>query len=764
MRKDGECALAENLKYNLKDELLLADKRLQGSNSLIGMTMLTQCKYNNSARSVMHTAHLKQAVSLLDPEPPHVFTNGENVVGKYSSGYKKVKHDSVIFRKVEKYKNIVDAPLVYHLFYFDKEKKRYDMFIRKESENLTERYGFRYNNQVIDSLKEGDTVKKGTIVYKSRSYDENMNYSYGLNVPILYTLNPFTTEDACVVSDWLAERMKSIEINTVSIGINQNDFLLDMYGKKGIYKPIPDIGEYAKGELAIKRTIFNNQLLVDFKDSSLNKPTSSDQSYYINGRIIDIDIYNNNPDIEETPFNAQIMKYLNAQNEFYEELFDVCDEIKRSGIPYSKKINYWYKRAKEFLDPNSKWKEAESVFGNLLIKVEVEEERGLHIGQKIVGRSGNKSVISAIWPVDKMPKYKDANGNMHPVHLLYSNLGLVNRTTAFPLIEMYVTCFLNQLQVKLSNMTNIKEQADLLFEFLADLNEEQAYEMKKIFDGLNKKEKEEYINDCIYHDIYTRVHPMWESKPMFERFLEIEDKYDWIKPYDLYINTWGRDIKLLNQSYVGEMYIMKLKQTSEKGFISRSTGSINNKGLPERSYKNKSFTELHSSTPIRFGEFETLNFAIAAIPEEIQLFHLLYRTSIKGRRDIVKHLLSPDEEFEISSSYTSRTAEIFSVLLKSLGLRLDFVDENDELSEYDDEHISLHVYDDQEYLCTEYQFMLVKRRKEIESAILKERGIVDSDEFEKLVKERILSTDYVVGPDPDEYDTVPGYKPDTVSI
>lgn len=755
--------MAENLKYNLKDELLSADEQLMNSNSVIGMTMLTQFKYNNSSRSVMHTAHLKQAVNLLDPEPPHVFTNGENVVGKHSSGYKKTKNKSTVFRIIKKYEDIVDAPLVYHLFYFDEKKKKYDMFIRKESENLTERYGYRYNNEVIDSLKEGDTIKKDTVVYKSRSYDDDMNYSYGVNVPILYTLNPYTTEDACVVSDWLAERMKSIEINTVSIGVNQNDFLLDMYGKKGIYKPIPDIGEYANGELAVKRTLFTNQLLVDFKDSSLNKPTASDQSYFISGRVIDIDIYNNNPDIEETPFNSQIIKYLNSQRDFYQEILETCEEIKSSGFEYSKKINYWYKRAKEFLDPDTRWKDADSVFGNILIKVEVEEEKPLSVGQKIVGRSGNKSVISAIWPVDKMPKYKDANGNMHHIHLLYSDLGLVNRTTAFPLIEMYITCFCNQLRVQLSNIEDLNEQADLLFEFINDLNEEQAAKMRKTYDNLSRSDREKYMHDCIYGSgIYIRVHPVWETTPIFKRFLKIEEKYSWIQPYKLYINKWGRDIELLNDSYVGEMYVMKLKQTSEKGFSSRSTGSINSKGLPERSHKNKSFTELHSSTPIRFGEFETLNFAIGTMPEEVQLFHLLYRTSVKGRRDIVKQLLSPDEEFKINSSYTSRTAEIFAVLLKSLGLRLDFVDEDKTLEEYDDRCIRLYEYDGKEYLCTDYQFMLVKRRKEAEKQILKERGIVDGDEFEKLVKERILSTNYIIGPTPEEYDTTPGYKPDTV--
>ena len=165
---------------------------------------------------------------------------------------------------------------------------------------------------------------------------------------------------------------------------------------------------------------------------------------------------------------------------------------------------------------------------------------------------------------------------------------------------------------------------------------------------------------------------------------------------------------------------------------------------------------------IRFGEFETLNFSIAIIPEDIQLFHLMYRTSAKGRRDLAEQLLLDKDEFEISSSYTSRVAEIFSVILKSLGLKLEFIDEDDELREYDDSKISLHTLDGKDYLCTNYQFMLVERKHNIEKELLKKYGVIDADELEKLVMVELMNRNFVIGPSKDEIDKVEAYKPDTV--
>lgn len=754
--------MAENQKYNLKDELLLSDKNLTGSLSLLGMTMLTQPAYNNSMRSVMFTSHLKQFVNLDNPDFPGFFTNGENLVGKYSSGYKKAKHDLTVYRKVVKFEDISDCQYTYTLFVFDEKKRQYDVITRRECEDLTEVFGYAYDNTTIDSLDEGDFVPKGTVLYKSNSYDEDMNYGYGINIPMMYTTEPSTSEDAAVAAQSLSDELISNEINTVSIGVNQNDFLLNKYGNTEIYQPLPELGQYCDDKLAIKRTLFNNQLLYDFKDSSLNKVMDSDVCYHAKGKVVDITVYCNNDEIEDNPFNEQILKYLDSQNKYYQDIKETCEEIMDSGYDYTHELDYTYKRACEFLDREAKWKDSDSVFGNIVIEITVMNKVGLQIGQKVTGRYGNKSVISEIRPDDQMPYYYNDRGEKVVVKLLFNILAIVNRTTAFPMYELTINFICNKVRDQMYLLQTLEEKEDLLFSVIHDFNERQAKEMKSIYSKLSKKEKKEYIESCINDRIFIHQSPMWETKPIFFRLLDIYKKYDFLKPYDLYLNKWGREIKILNPMYIGEMYILKLKQTSRKGFSVRGTGSVNAKGLPERSYKNKSFTELHSSTPIRFGEFESLNFSIGIIPEDIQLFHLMYRTSEKGRRELAEQLLTGADEFEISKSYTSRVAEIFAVILKSLGLRIRFVDESEEVREYDDSSVSIFELDGKEYMCTEYQFMLVKRKKEIEKELLKKYGIIDGDELERQVTLELMNRNFIIGPDKSEYDSIPAFWPDTV--
>lgn len=754
--------MAENLKYNLKDELLRADEELKGSLSLLGMTALTQPAYNNSMRGTMFCSHLKQFVNLKNPDFPGFFTNAENVVGNHSTGYKKAKHDTTVYKKIAKYGDIIDTPYMYVLFVYDKKKKQYDVWYRKDTENLTEMFGYEYDNHEIDSLEEGSFVPKGTVIFKSRSYDDTMNYRYGQNVLMMYTLDPYTSEDACVVSESLAARMTSVEINTVSIGINQNDYLLNLYGNKKNYKPFPDLGEYAYGEVAAKRTLFTNQLLTDFKDSALNRIQDSDICFYKTGKVVDIDIYCNNPDLEDSPFNEQIKKYLDSQTQYYREIRDTCEEIMKSGEKYTHDLDYLYKRACAFLDNNAKWKD-DTVFSNLLIEITVKTDIPLQIGQKLSGRYGNKSVISQIRPDNEMPYYYDANGNKVVVDLLFNVLAIINRTTAFPMYEITINYICNKFREKIAAAKTLKEKEKLLFGIIEDFNEIQASSMKEIYNKLDTDEKKRYIQDVVDDRIYIHQQPMWETKPIFFRLLDIYNKYDFLTPYDMYISKWGREIKLLNPSFIGEMYIIKLKQTSRKGFSVRGTGSINGKGLPERSYKNKSFTERTSSTPIRFGEFETLNFSIGIIPEDIQLFHLMYRTSSKGRRELAEQLLRNKDEFEISDTYTSRVAEIFAVILKSLGLKLEFIDEDNVVREFDDEKLNLHVLDGKEYLCTDYQFMLVERKKTIEKELLSRYGVMDKDELDRQVMVELVNRNFIIGPRKEDLKSMPAFLPDTVA-
>lgn len=591
--------MSEVKKFSLIEELRKADENLQGSPSLLGMTMLTYPNYINSMRSTMFTSHLKQFLNLLNPDFPYVFTNNENLVGKYSSGYKQTKTNLRIEHKVCKFEDILGAaPRIYKLFVFDTENQRYDVIERKVCEDLTENFGFDYVNDVIDSFREGDEVPPNTIMFHSTSYDEDMNYGYGKNVTVGYTLDPSTSEDAAVASRSLCEAFASIETETLKIGLNSNDFLINLYGKKGEYKPLPDIGEFVSDIIAVTRRQFNNQMLFDFKNTSLNEIHEGDTIYYVdkNVEIVDYTIYNNNDEENDNPFYEQINKYIRSQNKYYEEIIDICKDIIDSGYDYSRDIDYLYSRALDQVDKIKKWKDGDSVFNNMEIEITLRRRVPLAKGCKLTGRFGNKSVVSEIREDDEMPFTEDGRR----VDLLLNLLAIINRTTSFPLYEIYITGAAYQVRQKMRTLESLSEQEDMLFKFVEILNEEQYEKMYKDYKKMTKKEKEAYIWDAIEDGIYIHQTPMWETMPIFYRCMNLRKAFPFLKMDDVYINKWGRKIKTLSKYWIGSMYCMKLKQSDRRGFSARSTGALDTKSLPTRSFKSKSHQERISSSCIRF--------------------------------------------------------------------------------------------------------------------------------------------------------------------
>ena len=738
--------MADIQKYNTKEMLLQKDEELMNSSSIIGKSGLTLEQYNNSMRVVMFNSHLNQFVCVSDAEFPFLFTNMENLVGEFSDGYYAMKSNSTVFRKVVKFEEILDNPNTYALFVFNHDEDKYDVIVREDVEDLTEVYGYEYNNEVIDSIDEGDLIKKDEVIFKSSSYDDAMNYGFGKNVTVMYTNDPFTSEDAAVVSKELSENTTSVEVERVIIDINDNDYLLNIYGDRHEYKTIPDIGERSNGILAASRRLYNNQVLYDFKDTSLSTILDSDSIYYHDGEVVDITVFCNNPDVEETSFNRQILKYLRAQNTYYQEIKDTCEEIFASGKDYTPLVDRLYNRARDFLDNEKKWRDGDSTFSYLKVFVTVKKKVGLYKGQKITGRYGNKSVISDIRDNDDMPFYYDKDGNKKRVDLLLNLLAIINRTTAGPIFELTLNFMTKGLRLEMSHCKTLKEQERLLFGFLHKFNTDQEISMKKTYLSLSTKDKKEYMRSCIEEGIYLHQPPMWEKSPLFYRIMDLYESYEWLTPYDTYINKFGRTIKVMNQQYIGEMYIMKLKQTSRKGFSVRGIGAINSKGLPERSYKSKAHMELASSTAIRFGEYETYNFCIGMDPEELAFFHALYRTSVHGRKDLGKSLLNPKEdEVLVDKSYTSRVAEIFGVIMKSLGFKTDFVDEENVLYPFNDDVINSFEINGTVYFGTPYQEYTLKKYFRVREIFLSEYGVLTEDQLNKLVDEEMRSEHYVTG-------------------
>lgn len=738
--------MPEVKKYHLIERLLEADKRFNKSPAVTGLSSLTFAGYINSTRTQMFTSHLKQFLNILYPQFPAIFTGAENTFGDNSTGYKKVKHDSRVVKKITKYEDIIDVPTSYYLFIYDEKKDKYDVIQRKEVENLIEDFAFKYDNDVIDSLEEGDLIHEDEVLYKSRSYDESMNYRYGTNATVIYVLDPWTSEDAAKISESFSKRMSSVKAKTHSISINLGEVGINLYGDDEEYKIIPDIGERCNGFLCGVRAVRKEQIYYDLSDENLCINRDGDRMYYGSGYgsiVSDIDIYCNNEELQDNDFNSQVLKYLNSQTKFYEEIIKTCKEIIKSGSKYTQEVDYLYKRAKEFLNPKKKWRNKnESCPANLEIAITCVRIEPLGIGGKFTGRMGNKSVVSKVVPDENMP-FTDT-GKIVDVELHLP--AIPNRTTGFVPHELFETFVLNRTRERMATMTTLKEKENLLFEVMEDLNSSWKEKQWLIYKNLSKEEKEEYIKYCVEEHIHIQETPIWEDRYIFFRLYDVWKKYDWLKPYKMYIRKWGQTFETLTPMYVGEMYMIRLKQTSERGFSARNSGAINIKNMPERSYKNRNGTAFSSDSAIRLGESEFLTLNIGSLPEETMALHALYRTSIKGRKDISRAMFSDDPNSMIDDSYTSVAAQLFSVIFKSLGAEIVFEDEDEVVKPLDDIVTVERNYDGATYFLSDYEFYLLKKENEIKDKIQEEHPLIYSDDLDRLILEEMNKVNGIIGP------------------
>ena len=693
---------------------ILEEKQQQyeGDNSILGISSLTFPAYIDSSRTIMDVNHQMQRVVVEHTEFPYVFTNNENMFGHRSTYNIEAKADLEVYKIIPKFRKLnIDAKTQPALIiFYNREKEEYDLIYKQDVQNLPEKYGFQYDHSTLDELHEGDVLKKGTTLTRPTSYDKFDNYGFGQNVNFMYRIDMFTIEDAIVVSDRFAKSFLSTEVELVKVTINDNNFLGNIYGDDEHYKCFPDIGEAIKNnKLCVWKILNNSQILFDMKNSNTKQSNVSDIDFWNNGTVVDIDIYCNKKrdEIPNTRYNQQILSYIDMDIDFYQEVYTVTQHLIDKGEKVSMSIKEWNKRAQELLnkDEETGYKikdENNSVFSNIVIYFLIKRKVGLSRGQKLVGRYGNKGVISAIKPVKEMPHF----GNSEVVDVIFDSLGVPNRLNIFQLYEQSVTAQMRQVRDHLKTLKTVKEKEDVFFTFLACYNEEQAERVRRDYLEENKTQadKESYFRDYIEkYGIYTHIESFWHKKLMWDSVNEVYDKFDFLKPYRIYFwqkdtQRWARQI---NDEYIGYMHVMKMKQSSKKGLSVRSTGPVNNYGLPDKSDDAKKFIIRHSNTPVRFGRQETENNLMFMNPELIVKEFLFQRNSPVARMELGKDILeSYNGVYDINATglMTNKNVEMLEAHLLQMGYEL--CEEYDILDLSEGDGIKTHIYNGRKYICT----------------------------------------------------------------
>lgn len=693
-------------KYNLIQELERKSEELNGKGkySLIGQGDFQSG--NNPMRCTMNNKHHQQHLTIYNPNFPMLYDGKENITGKYSSFYTKTDKTYRVVNIVKKYNELLKGKCYFALYFlYCKEDDSYLLVERKEVENLTECFGFDYKNDYLDDLEVGDEIPPDMMLTSSTSYDEYGNVSIGVNGRILYAVDPAVQDDAIEISESFAKKMVTDKVMSINVSITENTILLNLYGENGKFQGLPNIGDhFENGIVCATRTVKETRMFSDLRDISLcNIAANGDQPYYGTGEVIDINVYCNNHNLKKNKANEQLIQYNTDARWFYTDVYKTCKSIIKSGSPnIDPEIHHWMKIAKDHLDLQAQWAINDNTFNNIMIDILLREKESASVGRKITGRHGNKTVICKILPDEKMPYlttevYTDQYGVVHPkgvkerVDLITNPLAIINRTIPMALVEGSITFIIDTMRKHMATLDSIEEQEEFMFDILGMLNPKQCKEVKDLYNGFSAKEKRRFMDDCISlnsdgtlsveNGIYVRWEAFNTDWNLRDAIIKVYDKYgDILKPYHIFMPKpkWGRDI-YVGQDYIGYQYIMVLKQSGEKGFSVRSAGAISDESLPEKDHASKQNRDWHSSKPIRFGEYELTNFLTITNPEDWALVSALYRTSVDGRRYMYEAIIDEDNKYNIPDSFSSRTAEVMQVYLKSLGVRMETINDEDEV-------------------------------------------------------------------------------------
>lgn len=560
-------------------------------------SLMTQQSHVNSSRLIMTNHQLADFLNIKGAETPLVPTGFENVLASYSS---MIDRSSSTYRIVAKF---VKNQYNYVLIGFDEKNRRYHAWKRIEVEEHSEGFSTRYNNSYIDSLEIGDEINEGDYVVKPDSFDKHMNYRYGKNLNTVYMISAQDLEDGIIIMNGADHKMDAYRASREVINLADNQILINWYGDDDHYQGLPMIGDKTKrGILAVVRRVDNSKAPYALKKKRLQSIERGDERHIGNGRVIDIDIlYNKERDkIPSGGAYKQLLQLYDQQQEYYTKLYkymrDICDHDVENDYTYTDEFSIICEEAHNYVDSTAYFADNnENIFGNMQIIVHLMDEEKLIVGSKLVGRYGNKGVISQIVPPEKAWKMEDGT----PIEAVVAALGIVGRLNQAQMNEHSIN-ELAHTAVEMMKMTDdLDAKARIVCRLLRYLNSDEAKSFEKYFRHADEKKKAKVCRQIEREGIYVVQDP-----------IDNADMFDIGEAYKEFPANWQRIVfpdgrKSMRKVLCAKMFYMRLKQDPKEKYSARSRGPVNPlTTLPAKSNLKKKGLEPVSDVPVRLGEYE----------------------------------------------------------------------------------------------------------------------------------------------------------------
>ena len=619
--------------------------------SMFGASALAFPDKISTVRGVMATRHTSQRVVLTNPEFARVYTGAENEFGERSSWDIKAKDDYQLVRTFRKFKDSQISPIAY--IFKNLRTGKYICEVVKPTHHLVEKYGFRMNNAVVGKFNDGDILPKGTTIAQSSSY-VNDNYCAGRNVRFVYTVLPGLTEDALIISDKIAKDLVYDMVDVVTVPIKQSSFLLNKYGDSTVYKPFPNIGEEIQNDILC--SIRENSYVSSVAEAAI--PHINDTNYCSHGIVVDMDIFTN-VEVENDQFNY----YLKQIRDWYSDIYAFISTIVVDPYQDDTSLLDIYHQAEKYLN-NSTWVTKEDKI-DTMIKFTILQPKDIRVGQKVVGRYGNKSVIAQIVPAHLMPKTDDGR----PIDMLANALAVPNRIIAFATYESSMTFMMERMWQHILEMDKNKESRDdimkLAVEFVHAFNPQQSGELTRLYNEY----PEQTYNDLIKNGFYIQIQPLNEVC-VRDALIECYEKWDNIfKRYKISTKVRHRWVELDGEYPVGYQYTWVLKQEPSKALSTISTGRTTLYDLPVKTRRYNKNLIPYSDNPIKYGEYDTYNFLAGMGVKAFAKISTYYRGSQYEDNSV---LMSQLNNIGIDTSKYNQFPQLDNLknILKLLGVKL----------------------------------------------------------------------------------------------
>lgn len=663
---------------NFVDKIDKAANSISSIEHMLGKGLIQPMNgLNSGARKIMAATHREHALDILTPEKAILETGYEIRYGDYSSSITKTDAEYRVIAKISKFSFAPNHH--YWLIFENLKEKKLDVQLRISYEYITESYGYLYNNEYMDTLNVGDIVHEDTILQKSTGFDEYNNRRDGRNFNIAYMALDDNMEDSIVLSDAAAATLTAPLIKPVQIMINDNDIPLNIYGNDKIYKVIPDIGEDVKDAnlIALRKEKKDESYYAQSVDR-LRQIEMSDEKRQVTGKVIDVDIYCNNPEILDNHYYGQLKMYYNELHRYSTEIVQAVLPYVSQGYKLSYDLEKLFANAKRVMN-NDQYIDKKT-FSNIILNITVLEELPMKAGDKAANRYGGKGVLSSIWPQKFMPRYKDINGEYHYVDLIFNSSTMVNRENVAQCFELSLTHIGEQIIDKIKHdRMNVYDAYDLIHQYVSFCSQEQADSMDEMKANMTEEELQFYIESIVEDgDIHISMKP-YSDLMTIDKLREMYKAFPFVKKNDTEIALQGSDgtvryMKTRQPMVVGKEYIYRLKQFAEEKFSATSLSATNIRNENTKSKAKKDFRELYPNTPIRFGNMETNNFCHLGADVVISNM-MIHSLSPQGRR-LVEQMYTDDPfhiDIKLTSDASNRSAEIANTYLKTVGRRLVFI-------------------------------------------------------------------------------------------